>query len=653
MEKHPLVCKIIDPSANQRETRQNEEKSQNSSSYYTCPRHVCQTCCLRHNVDVTPKINDFENDNDHGNLISKSLDEVLSSQKNGDQVLEISQYNKLPQRLFNCLKCNASFHNDENCLPAGSLIVDKNLGLMICPLHRCNRFFNNSEKVKKSTSNSLFGPNTNFWFCCKCGVIPKEEKVSCIYDEAQGILPTRKDPNPKFNSNRCSSSEDSENSSSESDSEIIDLKNNQKKTKKLLKIQQEKLYFCEFCPRSYHENCLGNKALIENNMMICDFCISKRNYMKMNIVWVKYNDLRWWPGMVLPDLIDDDSGNFSVQLLGFDEIVPISRNEVCSFPVAEFKNHNHLNNFMLENIKFSPKKAVFLEAVALAKEYKPLLELELKEDLQKYESELLKKCSQVPPPYVKLKACKPYAKHIKLPPFDHEVINICKCHQDLENPCAPGTTCFNVMTNEECGKFCRAGERCQNKNFMNRNYPRIKLFKTDWGGWGLKIEEDLPKNRLVIEYVGEIIDEPEMWRRINATTSLASQAKDANDLKNLKSNRKSNTNSNSTTFKSTKKTNWYFMTLDNTRIIDAGPKGNLARFMNHSCDPNCKTEKWNVGGDIRVGLFSNRIIKKGEELTFNYQFENICKDKQKCFCGSKNCSGWLGNKPLSDDEIRS
>lgn len=40
------------------------------------------------------------------------------------------------------------------------------------------------------------------------------------------------------------------------------------------------------------------------------------------------------------------------------------------------------------------------------------------------------------------------------------------------------------------------------------------------------------------------------------------------------------------------------------RVIDAGPKGNYSRFMNHSCQPNCETQKWTVNGDTRVGLFA-------------------------------------------------
>ena len=62
----------------------------------------------------------------------------------------------------------------------------------------------------------------------------------------------------------------------------------------------------------------------------------------------------------------------------------------------------------------------------------------------------------------------------------------------------------------------------------------------------------------------------------------------------------------------------YFLTLDSKRSIDAGPKANTARFMNHSCDPNCEAQKWIVDGDYRIGLFAKHDIKANTELTFNY-----------------------------------
>ena len=66
-------------------------------------------------------------------------------------------------------------------------------------------------------------------------------------------------------------------------------------------------------------------------------------------------------------------------------------------------------------------------------------------------------------------------------------------------------------------------------------------------------------------------------------------------------------------------------------MIDAGPRGNWARFINHSCDPNCATEPWIVNGDKRIGIFALRDIAKGEELTFNYQLKQHGSQKTKVF----------------------
>ncbi len=93
------------------------------------------------------------------------------------------------------------------------------------------------------------------------------------------------------------------------------------------------------------------------------------------------------------------------------------------------------------------------------------------------------------------------------------------------------------------------------------------------------------------------------------------------------------------------------MTIHKDRVIDAGPKGNLARFMNHSCEPNCETQRWLVNGDIRIGLFALKNIPAKTELTFNYNLDCLSNEKAVCKCGSKNCSGFLGarpNKPVVD-----
>lgn len=66
--------------------------------------------------------------------------------------------------------------------------------------------------------------------------------------------------------------------------------------------------------------------------------------------------------------------------------------------------------------------------------------------------------------------------------------------------------------------------------------------------------------------------------------------------------------------------------------------------MNHSCYPNCETQKWTVCGDTRVGLFALRDIDADTELTFNYNLVSIGEDKKICRCGAPTCSGYIGVK---------
>jgi SET domain-containing protein len=75
-------------------------------------------------------------------------------------------------------------------------------------------------------------------------------------------------------------------------------------------------------------------------------------------------------------------------------------------------------------------------------------------------------------------------------------------------------------------------------------------------------------------------------------------------------------------------------------IVDATREGNISRFINHSCDPNCYTQIIDVEGQKKIVVIANRPIEAGEEITYNYFFAGE-DDQLNCKCGAINCSGRL------------
>ena len=143
--------------------------------------------------------------------------------------------------------------------------------------------------------------------------------------------------------------------------------------------------------------------------------------------------------------------------------------------------------------------------------------------------------------------------------------------------------------------------------FQQRRYAPVKHTAVGKKGFGLVCETDLLKGQFVIEYTGEVLSQQEFKARKERYHDEGQR-------------------------------HFYFMTLSNTETIDAHRKGHLGRFLNHSCEPNCKPEKWQVNGELCVGIFANRDIPAGEELTFDYQMERF-DQAQPCFCGMPSCSG--------------
>ncbi|XP_061345180.1 histone-lysine N-methyltransferase ASHH1 [Gastrolobium bilobum] len=196
-----------------------------------------------------------------------------------------------------------------------------------------------------------------------------------------------------------------------------------------------------------------------------------------------------------------------------------------------------------------------------------------------------------------------------------EDIAICECRynaNDRDSAC--GERCLNVLTSTECTPgYCPCGIFCKNQRFQKCEYAKTKLFKTEGRGWGLLADENIKAGQFVIEYCGEVISWKEAKRRSQAYEIQA--VKDA-----------------------------FIICLNASESIDATRKGSLARFINHSCQPNCETRKWNVLGEIRVGIFAKHDIPIGTELAYDYNFEWFGGAKVRCLCGALKCSGFLGAK---------
>jgi SET domain-containing protein len=88
----------------------------------------------------------------------------------------------------------------------------------------------------------------------------------------------------------------------------------------------------------------------------------------------------------------------------------------------------------------------------------------------------------------------------------------------------------------------------------------------------------------------------------------------------------------------------FLFSLDDGRVIDAAIGGNAARWINHSCAPNCETYEDDRG---RVYVAARRKIRPGEELSYDYRLEIEGKGGKRlrkayaCRCGARRCRGTM------------
>lgn len=170
---------------------------------------------------------------------------------------------------------------------------------------------------------------------------------------------------------------------------------------------------------------------------------------------------------------------------------------------------------------------------------------------------------------------------------------------------------------------------------FNQLKKRKKLVKFDRSAihnWGLYAEENIAANDMIIEYVGE---------KVRQRVADLREAK--YDMQGVGSS--------------------YLFRIDEDTVIDATKMGGIARFINHSCTPNCTAKIIRVDTSKRIVIYALRDINQGsfcififstkvnslltiltdEELTYDYKFEREmdATDRIPCLCGSIGCKGFL------------
>lgn len=193
----------------------------------------------------------------------------------------------------------------------------------------------------------------------------------------------------------------------------------------------------------------------------------------------------------------------------------------------------------------------------------------------------------------------------------------------------------------ECNDSCNCGPRCKSRVVQKGRRVPLTIFKTKNRGWGVYCNEDLVAGEFIDTYLGEVITSEEADRR----------EEEVGKMKNS-----------------------YFFTLDKFKgdqglmaedcyVVDGQYMGGPTRFINHSCEPNCKQYVVSYNkNDLRLynlAFFAYENIRAGTELTFDYmdldeQEEEDAirtreeaernpenKDKIRCKCGTVKCRGFL------------
>ncbi|OQV19106.1 putative Histone-lysine N-methyltransferase EHMT2 [Hypsibius exemplaris] len=172
----------------------------------------------------------------------------------------------------------------------------------------------------------------------------------------------------------------------------------------------------------------------------------------------------------------------------------------------------------------------------------------------------------------------------------------------------------------ECSAACKCGPDCPSRSAQLGIRFQLEVFQTSKKGWGVRPLRDIPKGSFIAEYAGQM-------------RCAKDEAYEYNE------------------------SDWYSFDITSEEgvtnfYIDASQKGNIARFINHSCDPNLIAvhvfyDDNNPQMGMHICFYASEDIKEGKELCFDYgnsYWEAKMKQNIGCECGSTKCQYRRGKK---------
>ncbi|KAG0495793.1 hypothetical protein HPP92_000484 [Vanilla planifolia] len=150
---------------------------------------------------------------------------------------------------------------------------------------------------------------------------------------------------------------------------------------------------------------------------------------------------------------------------------------------------------------------------------------------------------------------------------------------------------------------------------LSKAWKHLVVYKSGIHALGLYTSQFIARGAMVVEYVGEIVG-------LRVADKRETEYQSGGRLQC--------------------KSACYFFRIDKEHIVDATRKGGIARFVNHSCLPNCVAKIISIRNDKKVVFSAERDIFPGEEITYDYHFNREDEGKRiPCLCKSKNCRRYL------------